>query len=350
VKIWLDCSNSPHPLLFAPVARALEERGHTVAITLRDHAQTVELARARWPEAELVDGRRLSARRAATAVELATRTAALVRWARRVRPDVALSHNSYAQVAAARAAGVPAVTAMDYEHQPLNHLAFRLARRVLLPAALPDDVVRRQGARPGKTERYDGLKEELYLGDFEPDPAILERLGIERPDVLVVARSGATRAAYHGYADDLFLEALRRLGRRPEVTVVALARHPEHRRELEALGLPNLVVPVGAVDGRSLVREADLFIGAGGTMTRESALLGTPTLSVFGGEEAAVDRALERRGVLAKMRSAQDVDRVAPRQSPPIDVADLRGKSERLVQRFVDTTLSARARGGVAGP
>jgi uncharacterized protein len=338
VKIWIDCANSPHPLLFAPVARALEEAGHDVAVTVRDHAQTVELARQRWPAAEVVDGRRVSSARAATAMELATRVAALRRWARRARPDVALSHNSYAQIAAARSAGIPAVTAMDYEHQPANHLAFRLASRILLPSVLPADVVRRQGARASKVHRYEGLKEELYLGDFVPDPRIRERLGVPPGRILVVARTGATRAAYHGYDDQLFAAAMARLVRRPEVTVVALARHPEHRRGLERLG-PNLVVPDHAVDARSIVRDGDLFLGAGGTMTREAALLGTPALSVFGGEQPAVDRRLEERGLLRQLRDPADVDALARRTAPPRSLDDLRARSQALVDEFVGETL-----------
>ena len=339
MKVWIDCSNSPHPLLFAPIVRELEACGHEVAVTVRNHAQTVELARERWPGAEVVDGRRASLARASTAVELATRVAALARWARRARPDVALSHNSYAQIVAARLAGARVATAMDYEHQPTNHLAFRLAHRILLPAILPADVVARQGARPAKVRRYDGLKEELYLADFEPDPQVVGRLGLPPGDVLVVARSGATRAAYHGYEDRLFLDALARLGRQAGVVVVALARHPEHRRELEAL--PNVVVPEHALDARSLVREADLFVGAGGTMTREAALLGTPTLSVFGGKEAAVDRGLEERGLLRRLHTAADVEDVTPRSSPPTPLDDLRARSAQLVGVFVDEALSA---------
>ena len=55
-RVWIDLSNSPHPLLFAPVSRALEERGHTVLVTVRDHAQTMELALSRWPGAEVIGG------------------------------------------------------------------------------------------------------------------------------------------------------------------------------------------------------------------------------------------------------------------------------------------------------
>ena len=96
-------------------------------------------------------------------------------WARREYPDVALSHNSYAQIVAARALRMPVVTAMDFEHQPVNHLAFRLADRVLLPRALRARESSHR-APASKTCWYDGLKEELYLGDFEPDPGTLAGL------------------------------------------------------------------------------------------------------------------------------------------------------------------------------
>lgn len=55
MKVWIDLSNSPHPLIFAPIARHLSDDGHDVFITARDHAQTVELAQERWPEPETTD-------------------------------------------------------------------------------------------------------------------------------------------------------------------------------------------------------------------------------------------------------------------------------------------------------
>jgi uncharacterized protein len=56
VKVWIDLSNSPHALLFAPIARRLEELGHAVLVTARDNAQTVELGRGYWPGLEVVGG------------------------------------------------------------------------------------------------------------------------------------------------------------------------------------------------------------------------------------------------------------------------------------------------------
>ena len=85
---------------------------------------------------------------------------------------------------------------------------------------------------------------------------------------------------------------------------VVLARRPEQRRAIGALGLPNVVLPEHAIDSRSLMYAADLVIGAGGTMTREAALLGVPTVSVFAGRTPAVDRWLE-----ALVRCADSFDR-----------------------------------------
>ena len=74
------------------------------------------------------------------------RAAALRKWARDRGFDLAVSHNSYAQIAAAAALGIKTVTLMDYEHQPANHLAFRLASRVIVPRAFPAAELRRYGA------------------------------------------------------------------------------------------------------------------------------------------------------------------------------------------------------------
>ena len=57
LRVWIDLANSPHPLLFAPIARRLEEQGHEILVTVRDNAQTAELARARWPTSTVIGGR-----------------------------------------------------------------------------------------------------------------------------------------------------------------------------------------------------------------------------------------------------------------------------------------------------
>jgi predicted glycosyltransferase len=343
-RVWIDLSNSPHPLLFAPIVRALEASDADVVLTARDNAQTIELARERWGDRVAVIGGESPPGRTAKGRAIARRVLDLRDWARAQRPDVALSHNSYAQIVAARMLRLPIVTAMDFEHQPANHLAFRLAHRILLPEALRDAGVERQGARGAKVRWYDGLKEEIYLGDFEPDPGVAGAFGGGNGRALVVARTPPSRALYHQFGNDLFTDAITAVGRHPDVAAVVLTRHPEQKEAIRALGLPGVTVPDHAVDSRSLMQGADLVLGAGGTMTREAALLGVPTFSLFAGERPAVDRWLEQQGMLRRLERIDDLLPVQRRSDATDRLGALRRRGEELVARFVDVTLDA-ARG-----
>ena len=346
MRIWIDLSNSPHPLLFAPVASRLEDLGHEVLVTARDNAQTADLALERWHQVEVIGGPSPGGR-ISKARLLLNRVRRLASWARAERPDAALSHNSYAQIVAARALGIRTVTAMDYEHQPANQIAFRLASTVLLPAALAAARLGRMGATERKRRFYDGLKEEVYLGDFSPDPEILAAVGVDRgPETVVVtARTPPSGALYHQSDNPLFAQALRVVCERRDALCVVLPRRPAQRQELIALGLPNLVLPEQTVDARSLMRASDLVIGAGGTMTREGALLGVPTVSVFAGSAPAVDRWLERRGMLRRIGKVEELPPVRRRETEPRDPGALRARSERLIGEFVTAVLEQRTFG-----
>ena len=299
MRIWIDLANSPHVPLFQCIVERLRREGWDVLLTARDHAQTVPLARRVWPDVLVVGGESPAGRRA-KALTLARRAESLRRLARSRRPDVALSHGSYAQLLAARAARVPAVTMMDYEHQPANHLSFRLARRVIVPTAFPERALRMFGARGRKVVRYAGFKEELYLAGFRPDTAVLGELGLDAAGVIAVLRAPPDGALYHRDLNSRFEDLIETARRRHDVQTVLL---PRTRAQVERYGrLDGVVVPARPVDGRSLLACADLTVGGGGTMSRESALLGTPTYTVFSGRLAAVDAELIRRGLLYDLR------------------------------------------------
>jgi hypothetical protein len=267
----------------------------------------------------------------------------MTRWARSAHPDVALSHNSYGQLVAARLVGIRAVTAMDFEHQPANHLAFRLAHTILLPAALRPLRLDRQGATLRKTLFYPGLKEELYLADFQPDPDIRKSLGIAAgPDgMLVVARPAPDRALYHSFENPLFLDCVKAALDDTRVTVVVLPRNSEQRDALSALRLERCLVAERALDSRSLMSQADLMIGAGGTMTREAALMGVPTVSLFAGQRPAVDTWLEERGMMSIIRNVDELPQVEP-QPRSEQLAELRERGALLLGHFCDA-VSAQA-------
>ena len=189
--------------------------------------------------------------------------------------------------------------------------------------------------------RYPGLKEALYLGDFEPDRRVLDELGLS-PDegrALVVARTPPARALYHRFGNPLFAEALRVIGGQSQVQCVVLARYPEQLEELAAMRLPNCIASAAAIDSRSLMYEADLVLGAGGTMTREAALMGVPTFTLYAGRPPAVDGWLEERGKLRRLTAAEQLAAVGPRAREPNPIEELRRAGEAAREVFVEAAL-----------
>jgi len=321
MRIWIDLANSPHVPFFRALAPEFVARGHQVEITARDFAQTVELATNAGMLPVVIGGhggKRLSGK----AGNLLGRAGALAKWARGRGIDLAVSHNSYAQIAAAAALGIKSTTLMDYEHQPANHLAFRLASRVIVPRAFPAAELRRYGGGTKKVRRYEGTKEDVYLAEFAPDPSFsetLRSLGVNAEDTLVVVRPPAHEALYHRFENELFDELLTRLGTAPGVKVLLLARTEAQKAQYAARGWSNLILPRTALDGANLIAAADLVISAGGTMNREAAALGVPAASIYAGKWAAIDEELVREGRLQRIISHEQIESLAIQKRPNLN-------------------------------
>jgi predicted glycosyltransferase len=343
MRVWVDLANSPHVAIFEPLVEALHARGDEVVLTVRDHAQTLDLAERAFGRGVVI-GSQSPTGRVAKGWAIVERSFRLYRFARAVAPDVALSHGSYSQLIAARAARIGAVTMMDYEHQPANHLSFRLAQRVVVPEVFPEDALERFGAARASVVRYPGFKEELYLGRASSDGAVLREIGLVPDAVIIVFRPPPEGALYHRMDNERFERLLDEATSHAELQTVILPRRPEQAEPY--LRRPGVIVPNRPVDGRALLLCADLMIGAGGTMNREAALLGTPTYTMFAGKLAAVDAALIEQGLMFDLRR----DGVTPvfEKKRPRDSNRAGERATAIVERVlaaVDDVAGAPARG-----
>jgi len=308
MRVWIDLTNTAHVFVLRPLVEVLERDRHEVTLTARPLSHTVELLD-QWGHPYTSLGRYGGAGRLGKARAAAARVPQMVRFGRGRRFDAALAHGSTDLPLAARALRVPNTTMLDYEWAMLqHHVNCRFASRVLAPDAIPADRLARYGARR-KLIRYPGLKEEYYLCGFEPDPSVLDLLGLDRDGVLCVVRTAPSYALYLGGSENRMLpEVLRRLAEAGNVQTLVLARNAEQAEAIESLDLPRVTVPRHTVDGRSLVAFANLLISAGGTMNREAAVLGTPVFSIFEGRPGAVDEMLAAQGRLRFLHDPAEIE------------------------------------------
>ena len=324
LRVWVDLTNSPHVLVLRPVIERLRAQGADVQVTARDFAQTVELAERHGLDATVV-GRHRGARLGAKAIGLADRSAALTRWARGRRFDLALGHGSNDVTVAARLLRIPCSTMFDYEWATVQHnVNCRLAQAVVVPEAIPPERLARYGAAR-KLRRYPGLKEEYYLADLEPDPQVLAALGLDPAEPIALVRTPPEVSLYHRFENDLFGAILVRL--REQGQVVVLPRTADQRAELQAAG--GFIVPDHAIDAPSLVALADLVVSAGGTMNREAVALGTPVWTTFEGRLGAVDERLIAEGRLQRITRPEDI--VLERRPPAPGTERIRRDPQLLV-------------------
>lgn len=295
MNIWFDLSNSPHVNMFAALIRELQADGHEAVITCRPLANTVDLLDLHRFDYTVV-GEHYGGKLWKKAYGFPIRVRQLVRHLGPRGIDVAVSQSSFHSPLVARLLGVRSIYMNDNEHALGNVPSFLFASTILLPEFLPARALRRQGADPRKVVNYPGVKEGIYLWELQgrlEAAAVRRRSARARPSVYV--RPEPWTAQYYKGGRDFLDDVLLGIAAHADVTVLPRGREQgAHYRDAR---FGALRVVDTALDIEAIALDCDLFVGAGGTMTREMAVLGTPTISVYQDELLAVDRHLVERGM-----------------------------------------------------
>ncbi len=306
-KIWIDLDNSPHVPFFRPIIEELEKKGYEVVVTARDAYQVRELLAFYGVSGKMV-GKHHGKIKAFKALGTCWRALTLSTVVRGEKPDLAVSHGSRSCLLTSALLGIPNIMLTDYEF--VAKIPTIKPAWIMVPSVVPDTNLALQG---GRVLKYPGIKEDVYLSSFRPDPALRQRLGISQDDLLVVVRPPATEAHYHNpEAEILLKEALNGFLRNAEARVILLPRNKRQEAELRAVwkdGLASgkLMIPDHVEDGMNLIWNSDLVISGGGTMNREAAAMGVPVYSIFRGQIGAVDKYLSQEGRLVMIESVDDV-------------------------------------------
>jgi uncharacterized protein len=304
-KIWIDLDNSPHVPFFVPILPELRARGFEIFLTARNSYQVVELLQYYGIEARVI-GRHHGKNRILKTLGTAWRALVLACLVRKEKPDVSLAHGSRGCMLASTLLGIETIAIIDYEHS--SRLPFGKSW-VIHPDVIP---------LPDSDDRttylkYPGIKEDVYLPGFRPDPKLRSRLGIAEDDLLVTVRPPATEAHYHNPdAEGLLTATLQKFHGIAGARILLLPRNKNQEAALRAawareINSGKIVIPARVEDGMNIIWNSDLVVSGGGTMNREAAAMGVPVYSIFRGPMGAVDKFLAAQGRLVLLESAEQV-------------------------------------------
>jgi predicted glycosyltransferase len=273
VKIWYDACTGKHVRYGAAIAKRLRQSGHEVIFTTREHPDTLALARI-LGENPIVVGKYSPESLFSRLEESANRVIQFSKLFRDNPPDVAISHQSVELCRTAFGLGIPIILTADTPHaKAVNKLTIPFATVLVVSEALPKRFLRKYC--PDSVIRFKGVDEVAWIKDLEP----LKDSEFKKP--LIVVREFETKAAYALGKSDLSAEIAKKLG--VLGNVLFLKRYGKTVKE-------------EIVDSARIVANADLVVSAGGTIAREAALQGVPSIVISDIGRTYVNTYLARKG------------------------------------------------------
>ncbi len=294
MKIWFDISNSPHINMFYDLIKELELEGHEVILTSRSLANTVELLDQKGLKHTVI-GEHYGKNFIKKIFGFPIRVLQLRNHLRKFKPDLAVSQSSFHSPVVAKLLRIPSIYTNDNEYALGNLPSFLCATQILIPENLSVKKMAGRWVSTKKFQQYLGVKEGIYL--WRKGEKIVEKRKNQKHDVVrIFIRPEPMTAQYYSGEQNFLDSTIETLQSKYEIVI--LARNREQMEHYRQKKFNQVQVPDQAISFDTIADICTIFIGAGGTMTREMAILGVPTISVYQDALLEVDKFLLSKGLM----------------------------------------------------
>ncbi|HEV8405198.1 MAG TPA: DUF354 domain-containing protein [Nitrososphaera sp.] len=330
MKIWFDILTPKQVMFFRRAVTLLRNSGHDVLCTSRRYREAVELARIKKLDLTIV-GSHGGADKYDKLRESASRTLELTEVVKRFGPDVAVTFSSPEGARVAFGLGVRHIGFNDSPHaEAVARLTIPLTNKLLCPWIIPYSAWSGYSIAKKNIIRYRALDPAAWLKhdetpEVEQDQnTILVRLEESKASYMADRKRSTTRMI------DEFVTELWQSAK-----IVLLCRYQDQIAEAEARYGSKVHVLKDVVDGTALVKSAQLFIGAGGTMTAEAALLGKPTISIIP-LQFHVEKYLLKSGLVIKTANAKSLVKLAKKMISDERYRQLQKKKAARILKWME--------------
>jgi predicted glycosyltransferase len=333
-KAWLDILTPKQVLFFHPLVESLKSKGFEVMTTSRRYREVEPIAKMKGLELTFVGERGGKELRGQLAASM-ERERLLLPLVEDFRPEFALSVASGSCARIAFGLAFPHYATNDSPHSTIaGKLSLPLTRHLFTPWIIPYGVWSRYGIERKQITRYRALDPAAWLKRTKLSRQ--EHRGPKRLLVRVEERYAPYMNGTNERWTDIILRKL--VHNFPDLEITALCRYDDQLRSIQKKFGDSVNIPTEVVDGTTMLSRADVFVGMGGTMTAEAALMGVPTVSVFQGE-LYTEKYLASQGILRKARSPDSLPAIV-RDLLKTGTRDLLGKKgAALLASMEDPTV-----------
>jgi uncharacterized protein len=335
LKIWFDILTPKQVMFFRRAVNLLHNSGHEVLCTSRKYREAVELARIKKLDLIFI-GSHGGVDRYNKLREGACRTYELAEVVKQFGPDVAVTFSSPEGSRVAFGLGIRHIGFNDSPHaEAVAKLTIPLTSKLYCPWVIPHAAWSGYGIAKKNIVHYKALDPAAWLKHHNDD---IEEVKQEKKRILL--RLEESKASY--IADkkisttrmiDSFVAKLWQ-----SANIVVLCRYEDQIAEVESRYGNKVQVLRDVVEGTTLIKSTQLFVGAGGTMTAEAALLGKPTISIAP-IQFYVERYLVRSGLVKRANNSRSLVRLGMKMlSDEWYIGMQKKRAARILGRMEDPT------------
>lgn len=305
MKIWIDIINPSHALFFSSLLKNFTHE--QLLITIRDRAETKELVFDSGLKGRVIgkDYRSLLKKSLNTIWRTYQLTIKVHDF------DYALSFENGMSVATSKVKGKQSILLCDNDLKFFQSKSFfqdfettikSFSNYIIVPKACYQNF-KNHATKNSKILFYDGYKEDIYIAGYKPDINFLQKLPFKN---FVVIRPESLGSFYVKEKRSLVPQLLK-IFQDQKINVIYIPREKEDKAYAKGL---DVFIPEHPLNGLDLCYYADAILTGSGTMAREAACLGTPSVSFFPGNHLlSVDKQLVNENKIFHSRNPQKISR-----------------------------------------
>lgn len=272
MKIWFDILTPKQILFFDPMIKRLR-KNNSILCTTRNYREVNELSKLKKMKL-IVIGKHGGTTKPGKLDASLKRSTDLGTIIERFKPDLAISFCSPEASRVAFGLGIRHVAFCDSPHaEAVMKLSIPLVDKLLIPWIIPKKEFAKYGIAQKDIIPYKAIDAAIIVKNAarskirkNKEKTILIR--VEEEQAAYVQKNNHTIQMIQKISSDL-----------PQYKILILPRYRSQIVKLKKTLGTRVRILGRTIVGSELLQNVDVFVGSGGTMTAESALLGIPTIS-----------------------------------------------------------------------